>query len=131
MRTSNRGGTQKFYLQSLRVTRSRRTLIVAFLTGTLERSPNCRRISRYSSKNSSSASTVGYSKTETFGSMTFILLLTRRSFGHSVGRRISVWSPRMFPVRGFLPATSSIVFIIKSLMVIRIPRRHAVIDGYS
>src|SRR5580658_9010472 len=101
MRTSNRGGTQKFYLQSRRVTRSRRTLIVAFFTGTLEHLSNCRRISWYSSKYSSSASTVSDSKTETFGSMTFILLLTHRSFGHSVGRRISV-SARTFPVRGFL-----------------------------
>src|SRR5579863_6857795 len=77
---------------------------------------------------------IGCSETETFGSMTFILLLTRRSFGHSVSRRISVWSARMFPVRGFLgflPATSSIVFIIKNLMVIRFLRRHAVIGGYS
>jgi hypothetical protein len=36
---------KKFYPQSHRVTRSRRTLIVAFFTRTLAHSSNCRRIS--------------------------------------------------------------------------------------
>jgi len=43
------------------------------------------------------------SSTETFGSMTFILLFTPRSFGHS-GKRGGSQSGRFgcFPVRGFL-----------------------------
>ncbi len=73
---------------------------------------------------------IRYLKTETFGSMTFILLLTHRSFGHSVTRAdLSLVGFGCSPSEDFLGCTRDImhVFIIKNLMVSRISsalRRH-------